>query len=153
VVAAYFMLPFLQLVHPVQFFVGFLWDTALFLEKDAFPGWSLFFRIHPMGGNPIFCLIMHFLSPDLNFDYSAIRSEDGGVEGLVSIRLREGNIILDASDHRTVFAMNDPQCFVTVGYFRNDDPDRNQIIDARDVHVMAFQFEKQAIEMLGPSAD
>src|SRR3989344_4985224 len=49
--------------------------------------------------------------------------------------------------------MDDAEGFVAVGYFRHDDADSDEIIDAADVHIVALQFLIEAIEMLGAAAD
>jgi hypothetical protein len=49
--------------------------------------------------------------------------------------------------------VNDTEGFVAVSDFWNDDADRDEVIDAGDIHVVLFQFLEKSIEVFCPSVD
>ena len=58
------------------------------------------FLISPMGGYTIFRHTMHIPSTNLNFYRLTFCADDGGVQGLIHIRLRHRNIIFKAIRQR-----------------------------------------------------
>ena len=71
-------------------------------EEEISPAAPFLFGVYPVSCDAVFRFIVHFLSTDLNFEYAAFRTEDGGVERLVAVRFWKGDVVLDAAHHRSV---------------------------------------------------
>lgn len=147
VVLSDFFLPLLELLDPGKFFGGRCFMTAK--EEFAPAGAPLFLGIGPVRGNAQFRFVMHFLCADLDFDNASLWTEDSRVEGLIVVRLREGDIILDAADHGTVTLVDGAESFIAVGDTRHNYANGDEIIDALDIHVMASELLVEPIESFG----
>ncbi len=53
-----------------------------------------------------FCGTVHFPRANLHLERNAVRAEHGGVQRLVHIGLRGGDVILKPSGHRTEHIVN-----------------------------------------------
>lgn len=106
-----------------------------------------------MGGDTILGFVVHLLGADLDLKDAAVWSEDGGVKRLVAVGLGQRDVVFDTADHRPVLSVDDAERFVAVSNLRDDDADGYQIIDPRDVHIMALELLIEPVEVLGASAD
>jgi hypothetical protein len=81
----------------------------------------------PVRGDAGFGHAVHLLGADLHLDRHAVRAEQGGVQRLIAVDARDGDVVLEAPGHGLVDAVHQPQHAVA-GVGAVDD-------DAKAVHV------------------
>src|SRR5450631_892109 len=92
----------------------------------------------PMCGNAGFGDAVHLLGADLHLDRHAARSEQRRVQGLVAVDPRYRDVVLEASRHRFIEAVHQPQGSIA-GVGVVDD-------DAKTVHIDHF-VERDALAL------
>ena len=104
-----------------------------------------------------FCLDMHLFCTYL--DLGRLRAhfweepDDGGVERLVSIFFREGDIVLEPFWHRDEYVMQHSEYFITSGYILCDDADSKKVVEISSMAVGIFfslEFFVYAVWRLDP---
>ena len=143
-------LPILELLDPDKLAWSFGGTPS---KEEVSPAGAFPLSIEPVGGDAEFGFIMHFLGAYLDFQDAALGTEDGGMEGLVTVWLREGDIVLDPADHRTVALVDDAECFITIGDFRYDDTHREEVVDTVNVHIMALELLVKSEGVLDATMD
>ncbi len=96
---------------------------------------------------------MHLLGADLHFDGHAVGPEQGGVQGLIAVHARYGDVVLEPAGHGLVDAVDQSQGPVA-GVGAVDD-------DAKAVHVdhfvqrdfLVLHLAIDAVQMLLPTLD
>ena len=92
-----------------------------------------------MCGDAFFRDAMHFLGSNLHFKRLP-GMYHRGVQRLIQIGTRDGNVILKPAGDGTPNVVNYPKCGVTVPFGIGDDPDRQQIVDLFDAALLALQL-------------
>ena len=59
-----------------------------------------------MRRNTVFTDVMHFFRANLEFDHETARSDDGGMQALVTVSLRDRNEIFETSRNWFIEFMN-----------------------------------------------
>jgi len=126
------------------------------LEDVAQPGESLLVAgplrlpllVFPMGRNAHLRHAMHLLRAQLHLERLAVRANHGGVQGLVEIRARDGNEILDPARHGPPGIVNDAQGSIAVLDVVRNNTEGQQIVDLVGGNVLALQFLPDAVETL-----
>ena len=96
---------------------------------------------------------MHLACPDLHFVELAAGTEHRGVKRLVPIRLRLGDVVLDALLHRRPPVMHDAERVVAVRHGVHEDANREQIVDLL-VGLLALEhLLVNRPQMLRPAGD
>ena len=108
--------------------------------------------VGPVGRNPVFSDLVHFLGPNLKFDW-ALWSVNRGMNGLVTIGLGIGNIVLETTWHRSPEFMNIAQHGIDIAWRIHDAADGNQIIELIKTLFLIVHLAVDGIDMLGPSID
>ena len=106
-----------------------------------------------MGGDTVFCRPVHFKSTDLNFKGLAVRTDQCGVERLIHVRLRHGDVVLETSGNGLIHFMYDPQRCVTVLHRIYNDPDCKQIVDLIQGLILINHLFIDTEEMFDPAVD
>src|SRR4051812_42665730 len=99
-----------------------------------------------MSCDPAFGDLMHFLGTDLDLYTLAGWTDDRGVERLVCISLRHGNVVFESTWYRFVRGMNHSERFVAFGDVVNDDTKRDHIIDLVVIGFAALHLFEDGIE-------
>ena len=94
-VVRHILLPLQNLTQPAEFF---------FFSADAAAIGCLF--VFPVSGNTVFRRTVHFLCPDLDFKRLAVGPDQRGVQRLIHIGLRHGDIVFKTAGDRFVFLMD-----------------------------------------------
>ena len=106
---------FLELGNPEE--VGWeMLDFPLFVVFCEF-----LFIVIKTGGKTAFGVFVHLLCADLEFDNFFVFGDDGGVEGLVTVLFRDGDVIFDALVHRGIERMKEAEGEITTCYIGNND--------------------------------
>src|SRR5216683_8026030 len=109
-----FLGPLNQLAHP---------DDALIIVTGG-----LAVLVFPVSRNSFFRDAMHFLGAYLHFEWLA-SMDDGGMERLIKIGPRHGDVILEAARHWAPDMMDDAEGRVTTTFGIGDDADGEQIVN------------------------
>ena len=96
---------------------------------------------------------MHLKGPDLDLKRLAVAADQCGVQRLVHIRLRHGNIVLEPARDRLVQLMDNTQGSVTVLYRIYNDAHCKQIINLIQRLVLVDHLSVDAEEMLHASVN
>ncbi|MNJ42088.1 hypothetical protein D3C77_370390 [compost metagenome] len=105
------------------------------------------FFIRPVGGNPVFRSPVHFLRTDLNLSRLSSRAHNGGMQRLIHIGLRHGDIVLKPPRHRLPKGMDNPQGSVTVFNIVYDNPNSQQIINFIKLLVLRRHLLVDAVDV------
>jgi hypothetical protein len=109
------------------------------------------FFLAPMRGDAFFCHSMHFVRPDLNFHSFAIWADNTGVQRLIHIGFRHGDIVFEPPRNGAPMRMNDAQCFVSFSRSVHENPKTDQIIDLIVKQILTFHLLVNTEEVLGPA--
>ena len=113
-------------------------------------GCALF--VLPVRGNAELGSLVHLHSANLNLDRPALRTEDGGVEGLIEIEFWCCDVVLEAARHGIPPGMDRAKCRVAVPDRGHQDPDAGQIVNIVEVPASTHHFLVNRIELLRSTA-
>ena len=85
---------------------------------------------------------MHFLRANLYFEWLAAMY-DGGMQRLIKIWPRHGDVILEAARHGPPNVMNDAQRGVATAFAVRDDADGEEIVNLLESAALADDFPMQ----------
>ena len=74
---------------------------------------ELLFVVVETSGETTLGVFVHFFGADLELDDLFIRGNDGGMERLVTVLFRDGDIIFDAATHRSIERVDEAEDEVT----------------------------------------
>ena len=123
------------------------------LSAPARLAFAAAFFVLPVGGNPKIRRAVHLGRADLDFQRLAGRPDDFGVQGLVAVGLRFGNIIVEPPRQRHPDLMDDAEGMITVGDSRHDDPQGDQIVNLAEIQRLLLHLVVDGIQMLGPALE
>ena len=103
-----------------------------------------------MGCDTVFRRPVHLVGPDLDLKGLSRTADQGRMQGLVHIRLRHGDIILEPSGDGLIQLMDHAQSRVAVLHRVHDDPHREQIVDLIQGLILVHHLLIDAEEMLHP---
>ena len=106
-------------------------DAAFFVAFGEF-----LFVVVEAGGKTAFGVFMHFFGADLELDNLFVGGDDGGVERLVAVLFRDGDVVFDATGEGSVEGMEKTEDEIAGGDVVNDDAECGKIIDFTDVLVV-----------------
>ena len=106
----------------------------------------------PMRSNTELGYLVHRLCADLDLKWITVR-HDGGVQGLIAIRLRHGDVVLEPAGNRLPHRVDDPEYAVTVLNGGDKDAHRREIVDLTHALVVALHLAVDAVEMLRTAFD
>ena len=105
-----------------------------------------------MRGDALLGDAVHFLGTDLDFKRLA-RVDDGGVERLIEVGTRHGDVVFEAARDRGPNLMHNAESGVTVLDRIGDDADGHQIVDLIESALLALHFLVQRVEAFGAAFD
>jgi len=130
----HFLDPLDQLAHP---------DDALVVRLGNFAAVFVF----PMSGDPLLSDAMHFLGSNLNFK-RLTGVDDGGMQRLVEVRARHGDVVLEASGKRRPDLMDHAESCVAIFHRVGDHADGEQVEDLIERALLFLNFQMERIDAL-----
>ena len=109
------------------------------------------FLVFPVRRNPLLGDQVHLPRPDLDLERLPLIGNDRGVQRLVEVRLRHGDVILDASRNRPPHLMDDAERGVTIFHRRGDDSKGQIVVDLADVDPLPPQLLVDRMDRLDPA--
>ena len=91
---------------------------------------------------------MHLAGTDLNFDRLAAGTKHDGMNGLVAIGLRVGDVIIKLIRQMAVVSMHYPQRGIAVLQALGDNPHRPHVKQLVESEMFFLHFAPDAIDML-----
>ena len=104
--------------------------------------------VAPVGGDAFFRHSVHFLRPDLHLKGVAGGVNEGGVQRLVEVRPRHGDVVLEPPGNRPPELMHHSQRRVAVPDRIGDHAYRQQVEDLAQVHPLARHLLMNGVKPL-----
>ena len=130
------------------------------LEQAAQPGQLLVearvlasFLVGPVGGDPELRDAVHLVRPDLDLDRLACVRDDGRVERLVPVGLRHRDVVLEPPRHGLPQRVHHAEDAVAVAHAVDLDADGGQVVDLREVLVLAGHLLPHRVDVLRTAGD
>ena len=98
------------------------------------------------GSETTFGVFVHGAGADLEFDDAFVLRDDGGVEGLVAVLFRHGDVVFDTTFERGVEGVDETEDKVAVSDVFDDDAEGGEVIDSVDVLVIFRKFTVERID-------
>ena len=105
-----------------------------------------------MRRNAVFCDAVHFVGADLDFESFAVR-HDGCVQGLIIVRLRHCDIVLEPAGNGLPHSVHFSEHSVTVLDGVHYDARREQVVNLVHVYVQLVHLLIYGIEVLRSAVD
>ena len=102
----------------------------------------------PVGGDARLGDLVHVAGADLRLDRQAVRAEEGGVQRLVAVDARDGDVILEAPGHRPVGGVHHAERAVAGVGRVDDDPQAVDVHDLGERRALAQHLPVDAVEVL-----
>ena len=138
-----FILPVNHLSKPRQ----------LLIELGVLALLAAVFLIQPVSRDTELAFLVHFLGADLNLKRLAGRADDRGVQALVHVELRHGDVVFETPGHRVPQRMHRAQRRVTVLNGLHDQAHGDQVEDLAELLVALGHFLIDRVQVLGTAHD
>ena len=115
---------------------------------------ALFFGalfVSPVRGHAPLRGLVHLVGSDLDLHRLPGVADDGGMQGLVAVRLRHGDVVLEATGDRLPERMDHAQGAVAVLDRVGQHPDRGEVVDLVEI-LAERELLGDAVHVLGPAA-
>src|SRR3990170_1241364 len=122
-------------------------ETPIFLADDGFT-----FLVFPVRGYAVFRHPVHLLRPYLNLHPLSLFIHNRCVERLIEVGLWKRYIVFKPSRHRFPRGMYYAEDHIAVFHLRNYNPEREDIVDVLEFHILLLHFLKDAVKVLYPAA-
>ena len=132
------LLAFQQAAHPCK----------LVLIPAFHGGAAVAHFILPVRRDAVLRRVVHFPRAYLHLERDALRADDRRVHALIHVRLRRGDIVLEAAGHGLEHIVYHAQHVVAVRYGIDDDAEGAQVENAVHVQVLRVHLAVDAVNML-----
>ena len=109
--------------------------------------------ISPVSRHAFFADFMHFMRAYLNFNACIFRPDYAGVNRLIPVRLRGGNIILKPPRHHVIFAVHDTQRLITGCHVVNNNAKSHNVRQLLKRSVFLLHFAPNRIRRFFPAGN
>ena len=109
--------------------------------------------VFPVGGDAVFGRLVHLPRADLHLEGDALMADDGRVERLIHIRLRRGDIVLEAPRHQIEQVMDVAENVIAVRDRIDDHAKGIHIIKLVDRLVLRLHLAIDGIDVLDAAVD
>ena len=132
------------------------------LQQTAYPGELLLVAlldallaglVLPVRGNAVFGGEVHVPGTYLHLEGYALGADDGRVHALIAVRLRRGNVVLEAAGHGLVHVVYHAQRVVAVRDAVDDDAEGAEVEDAVYVQLLGKHLAVDAVNVLDAPVD
>ena len=129
-------------ISRIGFFVQALHDSSepLELVGEAVVALLLALLVFPVRGDPSLRHPVHLFRANLEFHPLSLRSQDSGVQGLIQIRLGQGDVVLEASGDGRPAGVQNPQHRVAILHVVHDDSHATNVIDLVEVEILRLHL-------------
>ena len=107
----------------------------------------------PVRGDAVFGDLVHLFGANLDLERDAVRTDDGGVERLVHVRLGRADIVLETAQNGTVKVVDDAEHVVAVGHGVDDDAEREEVEHLVHRLILRVHLAVDAVGMLHAAVD
>ena len=133
------LLIFKQTAHPFVVVLACVAGDALF--------------VLPVRGDAVFGDLVHLFGANLDLERDAVRTDDGGVERLVHVRLGRADIVLETAQNGTVKVVDDAEHVVAVGHGVDDDAEREEVEHLVHRLILRVHLAVDAVGVLHAAVD
>src|SRR6185503_13473235 len=137
---AHFLLYFEQLTHPLEVALVVMVAHATFL-------------VFPVRSDAFLGATVHLFRPDLHLERESMVADHGRMQRLIPVWPRHRDEVLDAAGDRGPRLMNDAERRVAILDRLGNDTQRNEVVDALEVDLLAFQLQVDALKALDASVE
>ena len=138
-----------RLVLPVDHFA----QPGELLVHGVLAAAPALFLVAPMRRHAVLALAMHLLGADLHFERPARRADDRGVQALVHVELRHGDVIFETPGHRMPQRMDRAERRIAVLHRLHDDANGDKVVDLGKALALLRHLLIDAVQMLGTPHD
>ena len=114
------------------------------------------FLVAPVRGHAVLGQPVHLVRADLHLQRAGVQAHHGGMERLVHVLPRVGDVVVELTGHRPPQAVDDAQSAVTVLYRFDQDAQRQQIVDLVEIlslFSVLLDLLVHTIDMFGAALD
>ena len=106
--------------------------------------------VFPVGGDAVFRGAVHLPGADLHLEGDGLAADDRGMEGLVTVGLGRGDIILELARYGLEHIVDLSQHVVAVGQIVHDHPQGADIENLIELQLLGVHFAVNAVQVLDP---
>ena len=106
-----------------------------------------------MGRDAELGVTVHLLGADLDLDGLALVADDDGVDGLVAVRLRVRDIVVELARYMVPVGVDHAEGRVAVVDLLDDDAHCPDVIELGELKVLLLHLAPDAVNVLGPPVD
>src|SRR2546430_8733852 len=85
--------------------------------------------VAPVGRDAVLCDAVHLARADLDLDPLAVRADDRGVQRLIAVGFRQGDVVLEAPRHRLPVGVRAAERLVAFAERVDDDAEGDEVVD------------------------
>ena len=111
------------------------------------------FFVQPMRGHAFFGHVVHFAGAELELDGGAVGANQGGVQGLVAIHFRDGNVVLEFARYGAIQLVQGAQRQIALGQGVHNDAKAVNIQHVREGLLLLDHLAENAVERLFAAGD
>ena len=104
--------------------------------------------VRPVRSHSPLRALVHFAGSNLHLDGLSIGTNHRGVQRLIEVELRHGDVVLESTDHRFPVTVNDAERPVTIAHVVYDDANRHQVEDVVELATFLHHLFVDAPEVL-----
>ena len=112
-----------------------------------------FLFVPPMGGHTVLCMIMHFLSTNLDFEGALVIAQNDGMKRPVAVGFRTRNVIIEVVSEGAPERMHDPKHGVASAHIPHDDAKRAQVLHLVKIKPFRAHLRSDAVDVFGAPRD
>ena len=120
-----------------------VFDFAFFVVFGEF-----LFVVVETGGETAFGILVHLTGADLELDDFFVGGNHGCMEGLVTVLLRDGDVIFYSTVHRGIEGVEKTHCEVAGGDVGDDNAEGGDVVNLAHILVVLGEFFVEGIDGL-----
>ena len=137
-----------RLVLPVDHLAQ---PRQLLVERVA--ALAAFLLVAPVRGHAVLALAVHVLGADLHLEGTPRRTDDRGVQALVHVELRHGDVVFEATGHRMPERVHRAEGRIAVLHRFHDHAHCDEVVDLREALALLRHLLVDGVEVLGATHD
>ncbi len=105
----------------------------------------------PVRGDTELGALVHLVRADLDLDRTPLRADHGGVQGLIQVELRGGDVVLEPSRDRIPARVDRAEDRVAVADVVDEDADADQVVDVAELAAAHDHLLVDRVVLLRPT--